>query len=574
MSPRWRSLLKKENRNTDTIASSLWRIACGRVADINGRFSLRDDLVAFEAIQPAASTHGRYLVAGEIHLTNRAALMERYRLDEKNDSLTSAEVVARLWELLENSTAALLEGMFALAVWDREKQTLTLARDPVGGRTIYYTTTGPVRWVSPHLRALESVISKDIDTVALRDYLCCAFVPGARTMWKHIREVRPGSLVRLPDGEARSYWRIEEKIEGPDEPIEWHAERLRSLLETVISDCLPASEPVGAYLSGGLDSSAVVALASALHSKPVDTFSIHFGNECPNELEWSSLVASHCRTHHNIIEITPRDMWELLPETMAHLDDPIGDPLTIPNLLLGRKARESVSLILNGEGGDPCFGGPKNQPMLLSDLYRPATEERAADQASTYLASFQKCWPDLARLLKPDAFKEAMAASFFFEEEMGAEAEFLNRLMFINIKYKGADHILTKVNNLTRAAGLIAFSPLFDQRIVEMSLAIPPRYKLFGAQEKAVLKKAVWDLLPESILLRPKSGMMVPVQLWFKKRWNRQARSLLLSRRARVREFLNQELIREWLSYSGDVWSRYGVKLWLLVSLEIWLQGR
>jgi asparagine synthase (glutamine-hydrolysing) len=107
-----------------------------------------------------------------------------------------------------------------------------------------------------------------------------------------------------------------------------------------------------------------------------------------------------------------------------------------------------------------------------------------------------------------------------------------------------------------------------------MSLTIPPRYKLSGAQEKAVLKKAVADLLPESILLRPKSGMMVPVQLWFRKRWHRHARALLLSRRAKVREYLDQELIREWLEYRGDVWSRYGVKLWLLVSLEIWLQGR
>ncbi len=574
MPSRFSSLLRAGNRKTETIDSSSWRLAFGRVAEIDGRFSVRDELIVFESIKPNASPRGRYLVAGEIHLTNRTALMEECRADEKNDSLTCAEIVARLWELFGDSTAALLEGMFAFAVWDRERETLTLARDPVGARTIYYTTTGPVGWASPHLGALESLVSKDIDATALRDYLCCAFVPGARTMWRHIREVRPGTLVRLPDENIHSYWQVGEKIEGEGQPIEWHAERLRSLLERVLIDCLPANDPVGAYLSGGLDSSAVVALAAALHSKPVHTFSIHFGSECPNELDWSSLVASHSRTRHNIIEITPRDMWELLPETMAHLDDPIGDPLTIPNLLLGRKARESVSVILNGEGGDPCFGGPKNQPMLLSDLYTTATDSVAVDQASAYLASFQKCWPDLARLLRPDVFKEAMAAPFFFEEEMAAETEFLNRLMFINIKYKGADHILTKVNNLTRAAGLIAHSPLFDQRIVEMSLKIPPRYKLFGAQEKAVLKKAVADLLPESILLRPKSGMMVPVQLWFKKRWHRKARALLLSRRARVRDFLDQELIRDWLDYRGDVWSRYGVKLWLLVSLEIWLRDR
>jgi asparagine synthase (glutamine-hydrolysing) len=550
------------NRNAKIRDASSWRLACGRGSDY--------EQIRFEAIQPAASPGSRYLVAGEIHLANRAALLDE--CDERNDSITDADIIARLWERFEERSATLLEGMFAFAVWDREKRTLTLVRDPVGARTIYYTTADPVRWVSPSLRALEPVVSKDIDIIALRDYLCCAFVPGARTMRKAIREVRPGSILRLPQEENHSYWKVEEKIEGESEPIEWHAEKLRSLLEKVLRDCLPANDPVGVYLSGGLDSSAVVALACALHSRPVHTYSIHFGNECPNELVWSSLVASHCRTLHTIIEITPRDMWELLPETMSHLDDPIGDPLTIPNLLLGRKARESVNVILNGEGGDPCFGGPKNQPMLLNDLYTPANETAAIDPSSAYLASFQKCWTDLSRLMKPDAFKEAIAAPFFFEEEMRGDAEFLNRLLFINIKFKGADHILTKVNNLTQAAGLLAHSPLFDQRAVEMSLRIPPRYKLSGAEEKAVLKKAVRDLLPESILLRPKSGMMVPVQLWFRKIWQREARSLLLNRRAKVKEFLNQELIRDWIDYRGDVWSRYGVKLWLLASLEIWLQ--
>ena len=149
---------------------------------------------------------------------------------------------------------------------------------------------------------------------------------------------------------------------------------------------------------------------------------------------------------------------------------------------------------------------------------------------------------------------------------------YLNRLMFINTKFKGADHILTKVSNLTRACGLEGRSPLFDQRVVEVSLTIPPEYKLSGATEKAVLKAAVQDVLPATILARPKSGMMVPVQYWFRQLWPKQARALLLHRKARVREFLNPEVIEDWLNYRGDTWSRYGVKLWLLVSLELWLQ--
>ena len=160
-----------------------------------------------------------------------------------------------------------------------------------------------------------------------------------------------------------------------------------------------------------------------------------------------------------------------------------------------------------------------------------------------------------------------------YEPELNGAASYINQLMFINTRFKGADHILTKVNNLTRAVGLEGRSPLFDQRVVEMSLRIPPQYKLSGAEEKAVLKAAIRDLLPEVILKRPKSGMMVPVQLWFRKRWRRRARALLLSRRSRIRPYVTQDVIRDWLDYRGDTWSRYGVKLWLLVSLELWLRS-
>jgi asparagine synthase (glutamine-hydrolysing) len=289
-------------------------------------------------------------------------------------------------------------------------------------------------------------------------------------------------------------------------------------------------------------------------------------------LEFSSLVAAHCQTEHHILEITPNQMWELHAEAMALLDDPIGDPLTVPNLILGRAAKQSVNVILNGEGGDPCFGGPKNQPMLLTNLYQSADPATAPDLVAAYLASYQKCSTDLPRLLHPDIWQAVKNEPSVFAPELFGTGSYLNRLMFINTKFKGADHILTKVSNLTRACGLEGRSPLFDQRVVEMSLTIPPAYKLSGATEKAVLKAAVQDVLPEAILARPKSGMMVPVQYWFRKLWPQQARALLLHRKARVREFLNANVIDDWLHYRGDTWSRYGVKLWLLVSLELWLQ--
>jgi asparagine synthase (glutamine-hydrolysing) len=245
--------------------------------------------------------------------------------------------------------------------------------------------------------------------------------------------------------------------------------------------------------------------------------------------------------------------------------------------LLGRLARESVEVVLNGEGGDPCFGGPKNQPMLINSLYGSVTNQ---DALYAYLISFQKCAVDLPQLLKPEVWTAVQTAPWVFTEDLYSQASYLNRLMAMNIKFKGADQILTKVSNLTQAALLQGRSPLFDQRIVELSMEIPPEYKLSGVEEKAVLKQAITygtslaiaDILPDTIIHRPKSGMMVPVQLGFRKYWQQEARDLLLNRNACITPYLNQLPIRNWLNYQGDTWSRYGVKLWLLASLEIWLQ--
>lgn len=552
-----------------------WYLAWGAIDSACEGIAWRDNQIAIalphtQSQSPLAlSPTLQFVVVGDVWLSNREELLRRLGVEPQASLKSDCQVVAQLWERWGVETLELLVGMYGLAVWDRERQILWLGRDRVGARTLYYTTEGATRWIAPQLRTLAPYRSKDLDLVALRDYLCCAFVPGGQTLWQQVREVRPGTSLRLPGETTQVYWQVKEQITAVDQPLEWHGERLRSLLEQVVQEYLPPGEPVGAFLSGGLDSSCITALA-ANHDSPVHTYSIHFGADYPNELEFSSLVAEHCQTQHHILEITPAQMWEHLPETMAYLDDPIGDPLTVPNLLLGRLARNSVRVVLNGEGGDPCFGGPKNQPMLINSLYSSVANQ--PDPLTAYLSSFQKCALDLPQLLRPEIWAAVQTEPSVFAADLNADVSYLNRLMTLNIKFKGADHILTKVNNLTQAVGIDGRSPLFDQRVVALSMQIPPEYKLSGVQEKAVLKQAVSDLLPTAIVHRPKSGMMVPVQLGFQKFWQRQARALLLSRSAAIAPYLNQSLIRDWLDYRGDTWSRYGVKLWLLVSLEIWLQ--
>ena len=571
-------------------ARASWRVAIGAVDHLTEAVVWRDDHCAIVSSDRnpspiTISPNQRFVIVGDVWFPDRTALMQQLNIglpapESQEIALCDRWLVAQRWEQEGVNTWANLSGAFALAVWDREQQQLYLGRDRSGIRTLYYTTDAATRWVAPQLSAIASHCSGTLDLVALRDYLCCAFVPGERTLWQQVREVRPGHYVQLPDGTAQPYWRLEEHITHPDKPLDWHGDRLRSLLEQVVQESLPSKEPIGAFLSGGLDSSCITALAAKFHNAPLHTYSIHFGAACPNELEFSSLVAQHCQTQHHILEITFKEMWDHLPETMAALDDPIGDPLTVPNLLLGRFAAKTVSTILNGEGGDPCFGGPKNQPMLINALYGNASNgdwnSNAAQQQSlqAYLTSFQKCAADLPQLLKPEIWSAVQSEASVFTPVLQSSDRYLNRLMALNITFKGADQILTKVSNLTRAVGLDGRSPLFDPRIVALSMAIPPNYKLSGTQEKAVLKQAVAALLPAAIIHRPKSGMMVPVQVGFREHWKRQARSLLLSRHAAIAPYLNQALIRNWLDYKGDTWGRYGVKLWLLASLEYWLQAR
>lgn len=556
-----------------------WYVAWGELDSLRDDIIWRDGQFAIANIQPAFSPNQQFVVVGDIWLSNRLELLQCLGI-ENVGSYSDSTIIAQLWQRWGIESLSRLEGMFGLVIWDREDRVLWLVRDRVGSRTLYYTTTGTTRWIAPRLRTLAPYRSQELDLVALRDYLSCAFVPGRQTLWQDVRELSPGSSLHFPDEKVRVYWEAKEEICDRDKPLEWHGDKLRcrrrakpSQLENIVQEYLPNGEPVGVFLSGGIDSSCITALAAKLHNYPVHTYSIHFGLEYPNELEFANLVAEHCQTKHHILEISPDKIWAELPRAIAHLDDPIGEGLTVPNLLLGELAKESVNVVLNGEGGDPCFGGPKNQPMLLNSLYGLVTHPEKSDLLSAYLTSFKKCFLDLPQLLKPDIWEAVRdKPSVFAKDLYRSDVTYLNRLMLLNIKLKGADYILTKVNNFTQAAGIVGLSPLFDRRIVELSLQIPPEYKVAGAIEKAVLKQAVADLLPEVILKRPKSGMVMHMHQWFRTIWRGKAKRLLLDKNAAIAPYLNQNLIREWLDYRGQTWHRYGVLLWLLVSLEIWLQ--
>lgn len=473
---------------------------------------------------------------------------------------------------------ARITGAFAFARVDASG-VLTLARDAVGERTLFYCETPRGLAYGASIRELIAAgfVEPRLDLRAIAKYLTYAYLPGRQTLIEGVNEVLPGEEMRsTPSGlDRRFYWQLPHELASGTSEEALRTE-LRRRLEAATRRLLPPSgESVGASLSGGLDSSLVVALARRLHDGPLHTYSVFFGEGYANELPFSSLLARHCRTAHRIVELSPSSVLASLDETIAALNDPIGDPLTVPNALLFREAAKTVGVVLNGEGGDPCFGGPKNLPMLLSEIYggSPGADSREA----SYLRSHLKCYDDLKDMLSPRML-DAVAA-----EPLEAELahllrdpsipDYVARLQAMNIRLKGGHHILPKVDALSRPAGILPRSPLFDRGVVELSMAVPARLKLKGSIEKHILKEAVRDLLPPEIIARPKSGMLVPVESWCRGPLLPAARERLLDGLAPYDLFRRDWLERLLAGKLGGLRPRHGAKIWLLMTLESWLRS-
>ncbi len=524
-----------------------------------------------------------HLVAsGDVTLFNRARLLTMLRRDGMAvaDDCSDGTLLLSLYARYGAQGFAEADGMFALIIRDRDD--LVLARDHVGARTLFYARAGH-RWAaSTSLRALRRWLgpSARLNLNAVRSFLTFAYLPGDETLIEGVGKMLPGRCLRLRrDGSCAEelFWEPREQSWEPALPAERYASHLRALIEEAVRVRLPVGQAVGVFLSGGIDSSLVTALTARLHNRTVHTFSINFGPDLPHELAYSGLVAAHCGTQHTVLTFNGQQIADHLAETVAFLDCPVGDPLTTPNLLLSRAAaRDGLKVILNGEGGDPVFGGPKNLPMLLFELHRddPSPEARAR----AYLRSYRKCYDQLDRLLSPDALAALRAAPPLERHvqpylESPRMTSFLNRLLYTNICTKGAHHILPKVERLTSSCGLEGRSPLFAPALVDAAFAIPPQLKLAGMQEKWILKQAVRDLLPSTILERPKSGMRVPVQHWLRGPLREMADDLLFGPQTRARGLFRAATVREWINGQGMIWNRQGLAIWLLITLELWLRA-
>lgn len=479
-------------------------------------------------------------------------------------------------EVVTSGSLTDVEGAFALAWW--HEGAVHLVRDHIGERTLFYVREqGGLIFASSVHALLSSAPALSVDLPSVASYLSYAYIPGSRTLVEGVRELRPAEHVtfctRSRALTRRRYWALPGDAGVEPRPLPDDARMLRARLEHAVARRLPAGETVAATLSGGVDSSLVVALAARLHDAPVETYSVMFGSRYPNELAYSSLVARHCGTDHHVVEISPKVVLHHLDDSIGMLSKPIGDPLTVPNSLLFREASQRAAVVLNGEGGDPCFGGPKNLPMVLSEIYDVGGEDPLARERN-YLRVHSKCYPDLDAVLCPEVL-EALDADPL-EPQLTPYLRdprwkhFVNKLMAANVDLKGGHHILPKIDQLSGQFGVLPRSPLFDRRVVEAAFQIVPHSKLCGSVEKYVLKVAVADLLPRAILLRAKSGMRVPVEGWFRTSHIRHAKARLLDGLAPY-GLIRQSYIRRLLDNKEYV-NRRGLKIWMLMVLESWLR--
>jgi asparagine synthase (glutamine-hydrolysing) len=496
------------------------------------------------------------------------------------DACTIGGEPVREWgTVLSAGRLADVEGAFAVA-WTDASGALHLARDAVGERSLFYVRDGGRIAFASTVRALvaSGATPARVNRGALPAYLSYGYVPGRDTLVEGVCELRPGEHVTFARGRRTSerFWTLPGDDAEPRADDEYCAE-LRGLVETAVARRLPDEGPLAATLSGGIDSSIVVALAQKLYPGPFTAYSLSFGAKLPDEIPFASLLARHCGVDHQVVELTPRAVMDRFDSTLGALSTPIGEPLTVANALLFETIAPQSPVVLNGEGGDPCFGGPKNVPMLLREVYGPQRNGATAGyRERAYLSAHRKCFDELERLVAPDVADHVRAHPLEHDVRPHLTDErwstLVNRLTAVNVAFKGGHHILPKVDHLSRAGGTLGRSPLFDRAVVEAALRMPADLKLRGVVEKHVLKRAFGDLLPREIVERPKSGMRVPVEAWLEgRRFERFARERILDG-LQPYDLFQRAYLEELVRPRGAAMPRRGVKIWLLLSLEAWLR--
>ncbi|HXX74304.1 MAG TPA: asparagine synthase (glutamine-hydrolyzing) [Nitrospiraceae bacterium] len=587
------------------------------------RLSVLD--LSTEGHQPMASPSGRYVITYNGEVVNHKLLRaELQRLGYQFRGHSDTEVVVAAIEAwgIDEALGRFI-GMFAFGLYDRTEDCLWLVRDRMGIKPIYYAQSGKSFAFASELRPLRLLpwVDTTLDHEALAAYFRYLYVPAPATIFSGVRKLLPGTCLRW-DGqqlEERRYWNLSEVAhEGIHHPVETTfsetADELDKLLRDAIRLQMEADVPLGAFLSGGIDSSTVVALMQAQSDRPVHTFSIGFSERSHDESTFARTVASYLGTQHHEERLVASDVLKLIPEIATRYDEPFGDSSSVPTFLVSRFARQYVTVALSGDGGDEMFGGyPRyfwasriaawrarltpigaqyfgralgkmpagliDYPGALFGGNRWAGSEGlsarvrrlgrylATDPDSVY-EEVIAAWPDVARLLGGTIPNELGPHPCHFPD-----LDWPERMMAVDQSNQLPDDFLTKVDRASMAMSLEVRVPLLDHRIVEWSWRIPRSFKLAsrGDRGKLLLREVLSRYVPVHLTDRPKMGFGMPLGQWLRNELKPWADGLLNSDRMRKQEILNPVLVRE-------VWQEHLAgqdrlaQLWTVLMFTQWLE--
>ena len=525
---------------------------------------------------------------------------------------SDTETVLHAYEAFGRQCVNRLNGMFAFAIWDSRTRRLFIARDRLGIKPLYYDFS-PDRLVfgseiKPLLASRE--IDTTIDFKGLQYYLTYLYSPAGTTIYENVRKLPAGHTLTWQEGQItiEPYWDLSyEEDSSLTEPEA--LERLEELLTDAVGIRLMSEVPLGAFLSGGIDSSCVVAFMMKALDRPVETFSIGFPGEGPfNELNDARTAATHLKTAHHEMVVEP-DAVGLMPEIVEYLDEPLGDSSIVPSYLLSQFAREHVTVALAGDGGDELFAGyDRYKPAQASLRYGmlPAFLRKGViapmlqlmpevEQKDSYLARLRRIMGDLdrgyqatflrwitnfnrntvARLCTP-ALQETFKANDPYDVAMNyltADAEKtapLNQLLRFESKAYLPDDLLMKVDRMSMAHSLEVRVPLIDYRLVEFAATLPVHMKLKGFNTKYLLKKLGMRYLPDEIVHKKKQGFVPPLRDWLRGPLGDFARDILLDQTARARGFFVAEQVGAMLDDHRSGQRSFHHQIWVLLAFEMW----
>lgn len=526
---------------------------------------------------------------------------------------SDVEVIVHLYEELGPRCVERLNGMFALALWDSRQKRLVLARDRIGKKPLFYYHEPHFLSFASELQALlaDGRIPRRIDPIALAQYLQFWYIPAPRTIFQKISKLPPACILLCDPSGVRleQYWDLNFAHKEYLSEDEW-TERILEIAQDAVRIRLVSDVPLGALLSGGLDSSTVVALMAGLCSEPVRTFSIGFEEDAYNELPYARRVATFLRTEHREEVVRP-DAIALLPKLMYHYGEPFGDDSCIPTYWLASLARQEVKVALSGDGGDEAFGGyprtwqyltfhsgdslrglvieqlrgvwSKVRPSWVSDgasLWRDFFHELAFRLREIYrpVYRYAQGWivwkegienilrPDMAACLRKENFLEPWEC--ILRRTRGWDP--LDRLLYLDICTYLSGDLQTKMDIASMAVSLEVRSPLLDYRLLELTATMPSYLKQREGETKVLFRRAICPLLPPEIVRREKQGFGMPIGVWLRGNLRPMVEDLSLGGlwQEYFRPAVVEKMVREHLAGRRD-WGRH---LWLILCFEVWAQ--